>query len=127
MIHTFLPELYGIENRAAVEIFSNTSQPSTHNFLDCIIVLIVLASHLFFHSPTLMAVFGCKIQTALWVQEHFPAVLCSCFQCHTCNVRSWIAMLKDNSISHQAFVTKSTSYYFQHLNIASRIDDFSLA
>ena len=51
MIHTFLPVLHELQNPAAVEVHSNTSQPAMHGYLDCLVVFIVLASHVIFQGP----------------------------------------------------------------------------
>jgi hypothetical protein len=51
MIHTFLPVLHKIKDPVVVEIHSITLQPAVHSFLNCIIILVVLGSHMFFQGP----------------------------------------------------------------------------
>ena len=52
MIHTFPPALHELKNPTAVEVHSNT----THGYLDCLIIFIVLASHVVFQGVEQMVV-----------------------------------------------------------------------
>jgi len=56
MIHTFLLALHEHEDSTAVEVCSSASQPAVHGFLDYVIILIVLACHLFFEDVEYVAV-----------------------------------------------------------------------
>jgi hypothetical protein len=51
IIHAFIAALHKPKDSAAVEVCFHTSQPATHSFLDCIIILILLACHAIFQDP----------------------------------------------------------------------------
>jgi hypothetical protein len=51
MNHAFLQELHKLEDPTAIEIHSSTSQPATNSFLDYVIIIIVLVSHVIFQDP----------------------------------------------------------------------------
>jgi hypothetical protein len=72
MIHTFLPAPYKLKDPAVVEICFSTSQPATHGFVDCVIILAVLAFHVIFKAQNRQQSEGLEALTAF---------LCNCFQC----------------------------------------------
>jgi hypothetical protein len=48
LIYAFLPALRNLKNASAVEVRSSSSQPASHGFLDC---LVVVTSQVMFQGP----------------------------------------------------------------------------
>jgi hypothetical protein len=76
-IYAFLPELQNIKNASAVEVRSSSSQPASHDFLDCLVSLVVVTSQVILQGPEQLVDWGSKIRILGWMGEQFPAVLCS--------------------------------------------------
>jgi hypothetical protein len=76
--YAFLPALHNLKDACAVEVRSSSSQPASHGFLDCLVCLVVVTSQVIFQGPEKMVVWGGQIRTKGWMEEQFPAILCSC-------------------------------------------------
>jgi hypothetical protein len=50
-IYAFLPALQNLEDAPAVEVRSSSSQTASHDFLDCLISLVVVTSQVIFQGP----------------------------------------------------------------------------
>lgn len=93
-IHALLPALHELKHSAAVEIRSCTSQPATHDFLSCVVILVVLPRHVI-SRPWVRGGLRGPIRTVWWVLEHFTAVLRNRLRRQTSSVRSCVVVLKD--------------------------------
>lgn len=119
----FLPALQNLKYASAVEVCSSSSQPALHSF-NCLIRFVVVTSEVIFQGSKQVVVRGDQIQTVGWMGEQFSAVLLNCVWGQTCNVRSDIVMLKDNSFLLQIFFMKRMTKSAEHLRVASCIDCF---
>jgi hypothetical protein len=50
-IYAFLPALQNLKDASAIEDRSSSSQPASHGFLDCLVSLVVVTSHVIFQGP----------------------------------------------------------------------------
>jgi hypothetical protein len=50
-IYAFLPALQNLKNASAVEVRSSSSQSASHDFLDCLVSLVVVTSQVIFQGP----------------------------------------------------------------------------
>jgi hypothetical protein len=50
-IYAFLPALQNRKDASAAEVRSSSSQPASHGFLDCLVILVVVTSQVIFQGP----------------------------------------------------------------------------
>jgi hypothetical protein len=56
LIYAFLPAVQDLKYPSAVEVLSNSSQPASHGFLDCLVSLVVVTSQVIFQGSAKVVV-----------------------------------------------------------------------
>jgi hypothetical protein len=50
-VYAFLLALQNLKDASAVEVRSSSSQPASHGFLDCLVILVALTSRVIIRGP----------------------------------------------------------------------------
>ena len=97
--HIF-PTVQKFEYSLAVELRLGCPKTLTHSCLECLVLLVILASHLILHKTKEMVVGGCQMRTVRRVRENFPPHVLNFFQGQTCSVRLSVAISSEDYGHH---------------------------